>query len=107
MQVYLTGVHAVKKPKSNSSEKRKSWFNPEKQIEKSGRAKVISKENEKESYIIIEEDKYSELEKRQSKNISNRTFQSLKKNLDYKPKNIEENKTNNKINNNFISSSRN
>ena len=104
MQVYLTGVHTVKKQKSNSSEKRKSWFNPEKQIEKSGRTKAISKENEKESYIIIEEDKYSELEKRKTKNISNRTFQSLKKNLDYKPRNIEENKTNNKINNNFISS---
>ena len=63
MQVYLTGVHTVKKPKSISSEKRKSGFYPEKQIEKSGRTKVISKDNENEANIIIEEDKYSEKKK--------------------------------------------
>ena len=103
MQVYLTGVNTVKNPKSNSSEKIKSSFSPEKQNEKSGRSKRSknnSKENEKNSNIIIEEDKYSELEKKQSKNISNRTFQTLKKNLNYQSGNIEKNKTNN----NFISS---
>ena len=93
----------MKNPKSNSSEKIKSSFSPEKQNEKSGRSKRSknnSKENEKNSNIIIEEDKYSELEKKQSKNISNRTFQTLKKNLNYQSGNIEKNKTNN----NFISS---
>ena len=103
MQVYLTGVHTVKNPKSNSTEKLKSHFNPQNQNDKSGRSKYTYKKRDKDSYIIPEEDKYSEMENRASKNISNRTFQSLKRNLNYQQGNNEENKINKNKKNNFIS----
>ena len=99
MQVYLTGVHTVKKPKSNSGEKIKSGFSYKKSSEKSLKKEQF-KENDNEANIVIEED-ISQMDKLPSsgpsKNISNKTFQSLKKNL-----NSKDNKAN--INNNFISS---
>ena len=103
MQVYLTGIHSVKKPKSISEEKIKSGFGYKKTSDKSIKKEKF-KENDNENNIVIEED-ISEMEKlpyMQSKNISNRAFQSLKKNLNYKYSKKEDNKTN--INNNFISS---
>ena len=80
MKVYLTGVHTVKKPKSNSGEKIKSGFRYKKSSEKS--LKKNNRENDNEDNIVIEED-FSQMDKSPSsgpsKNISNKTFQSLKK----------------------------
>ena len=97
MQVYITGVNTIKQSKSYSTDKIKSKNNKPK-----NELKQI-KENEKISNNIIEEDNISEIAKIDqgpSKNISNRTFQSLKRNLNY---NQEQNKDNKNQNNNFIS----
>ena len=94
MQVYLTGVHTVKKPKSISEGKIKSKFSQPNNKEKI----EIDKEFDKESNIILE-DVSSENDKiRPSKVISNRTLKHLKKNLNdiQKDNNIN-------IKNNFIS----
>ena len=53
MQVYLTGVHTVKKPKSNSEDKIKSGFSNKKTSEKSLKKEQF-KENDSEGYIVIE-----------------------------------------------------
>ena len=95
MQVYLTGVNTIKKQKSISEEKSKSKFSPRKDQEKY--------EKEKDS-IVLEENSSSETDKigkRTSKVISNRTFQSLKKNLNSRYDHQEDKKIN--IKNNFIS----
>jgi len=95
MQVYLTGVNTIKKQKSISEEKSKSKFSPRKDQEKY--------EKEKDS-IVLEENSSSETDKigkRTSKVISNRTFQSLKKNLNSRYDHQEDKKIN--IKNNYIS----
>ena len=96
MQIYLTGVYTIKKPKSNSEEKVKSKFNRIKNNEKL--------ENDKETNIVLEEEPSPEIDKKRdgsSKNNSNRTFKSLKRNLNFKQGQNEEKKIN--IKNNFIS----
>ena len=95
MQVYLTGVNTIKHPKSYSAQKIKSKFSQHQNQSKPKKEEI----KEKKSINIIEEDNISEMNKLEqvdaSKNISIRSFKSLKRNLNYYP---EKNK-----NNNFIS----